>query len=121
MRLSADHGGSLKARALSSVTGPLQSQPGDKYAYGNQGMNISARKEQTGKTKVKGIIDVQGLPTSAKSPLCGHQAATTDAPVVATLRRAGAVILGKTVTVEYACPACGSASAAAVKPFLGRQ
>jgi CubicO group peptidase (beta-lactamase class C family) len=33
----------LKARALGSVTGPLQSQPGDRYAYGNQGMNISAR------------------------------------------------------------------------------
>jgi CubicO group peptidase (beta-lactamase class C family) len=25
------------------VTGPLQWQPGDKYAYGNQGMNIAAR------------------------------------------------------------------------------
>jgi CubicO group peptidase (beta-lactamase class C family) len=33
----------LKARALSSVTGPLQWHPGDKYAYGNQGMNIAAR------------------------------------------------------------------------------
>lgn len=33
----------LKFRALSSVTGPLQWQPGDKYAYGNQGMNIAAR------------------------------------------------------------------------------
>jgi hypothetical protein len=33
----------LKARALSSVTGPLQGQPGDQYAYGNQGMNIAAR------------------------------------------------------------------------------
>ncbi|MBP3957014.1 beta-lactamase family protein [Gemmata sp. G18] len=33
----------LKARALSSVTGPLQSHPGDKYAYGNQGMNVAAR------------------------------------------------------------------------------
>ncbi|WP_165066741.1 serine hydrolase domain-containing protein [Paludisphaera rhizosphaerae] len=33
----------LQARALSSVTGPLQWQPGDKYAYGNQGMNIAAR------------------------------------------------------------------------------
>jgi CubicO group peptidase (beta-lactamase class C family) len=33
----------LKARALSSVTGPLQTQPGDKWAYGNQGMNIAAR------------------------------------------------------------------------------
>jgi CubicO group peptidase (beta-lactamase class C family) len=34
---------SLKARALSSVTGPLQWQPGEKYAYGNQGMNVAAR------------------------------------------------------------------------------
>jgi CubicO group peptidase (beta-lactamase class C family) len=33
----------LKARALSSVTGPLQWQPGEMYAYGNQGMNIAAR------------------------------------------------------------------------------
>jgi CubicO group peptidase (beta-lactamase class C family) len=33
----------LKARSLSSVTGPLQWQPGDKYQYGNQGMNIAAR------------------------------------------------------------------------------
>jgi CubicO group peptidase (beta-lactamase class C family) len=33
----------LKARALSSVTGPLQWQPSEKYAYGNQGMNIAAR------------------------------------------------------------------------------
>ena len=33
----------LKVRALSSVTGPLQWQPGDRYAYGNQGMNIAAR------------------------------------------------------------------------------
>jgi CubicO group peptidase (beta-lactamase class C family) len=33
----------LKARALSSVTGPLQWQPGEKYAYGNQGINIAAR------------------------------------------------------------------------------
>lgn len=33
----------LKARTISSVTGPLQSQPGDKYAYGNQGMNVAAR------------------------------------------------------------------------------
>jgi CubicO group peptidase (beta-lactamase class C family) len=33
----------LKSRALSSVTGPLQSQPGDMWVYGNQGMNIAAR------------------------------------------------------------------------------
>lgn len=34
---------SLKARSIASVTGPLQWQPGIKYAYGNQGMNIAAR------------------------------------------------------------------------------
>jgi CubicO group peptidase (beta-lactamase class C family) len=37
----------LKARSLSSVTGPLQWQPGDKYAYGNQGMNIAAHIVET--------------------------------------------------------------------------
>lgn len=34
---------SIKARALPSVTGPLQWEPGSKYAYGNQGMNVAAR------------------------------------------------------------------------------
>jgi aspartyl-tRNA(Asn)/glutamyl-tRNA(Gln) amidotransferase subunit A len=52
---------------------------------------------------IKDIIDVQGLATGAGSPLCGHQSAVADAPVVAALRRAGAVILGKAVTVEFAC------------------
>ncbi|HEX3800627.1 MAG TPA: serine hydrolase domain-containing protein [Verrucomicrobiae bacterium] len=33
----------LKDRALSSVCGPLQWQPGDKYQYGNQDINIAAR------------------------------------------------------------------------------
>src|SRR5262249_25287411 len=40
---TAPDSASLKVRALSSVTGPLQWQPGDKYQYGNQGMNIAAR------------------------------------------------------------------------------
>ena len=52
---------------------------------------------------IKDIIDVQGVATRAGSPLCGYQAAVADAPVVAALRQAGAVILGKTVTVEFAC------------------
>lgn len=42
-RTTGADGASLKARAISSVTGPLQWQPGDKYAYGNQGINIAAR------------------------------------------------------------------------------
>jgi CubicO group peptidase (beta-lactamase class C family) len=33
----------LKALALASVTGPLQWEPGSKYQYGNQGMNVAAR------------------------------------------------------------------------------
>lgn len=33
----------IKARTIPSVTGPLQWQPGEKYQYGNQGMNIAAR------------------------------------------------------------------------------
>jgi len=52
---------------------------------------------------IKDIIDVQGFATGAGSPLCGRQPAAADAPLVAALRRAGAVILGKTVTVEFAC------------------
>lgn len=42
-RTVGSDGAALKARALSSVTGPLQWQPGEKYQYGNQGMNIAAR------------------------------------------------------------------------------
>ena len=42
-QVTGSDGAPLKARALSSVTGPLQWQPGAKYQYGNQGMNIAAR------------------------------------------------------------------------------
>ena len=52
---------------------------------------------------IKDIIDVAGLPTEAGSPLRKGHIAPQDAPVVASLRQAGAIILGKTVTVEFAC------------------
>lgn len=52
---------------------------------------------------IKDIIDVAGLPTEAGSPLRKGRIAAEDAPVVAALRQAGAIILGKTVTVEFAC------------------
>ena len=52
---------------------------------------------------IKDIIDVKGLPTKAGSPLRENHVAVQDAPVVAALRRAGAVLVGKTVTVEFAC------------------
>ena len=51
---------------------------------------------------VKDIVDVRGFPTRAGSPLTNDSPAPRDAAVVARLRDAGAVILGKTVTTEYA-------------------
>jgi aspartyl-tRNA(Asn)/glutamyl-tRNA(Gln) amidotransferase subunit A len=52
---------------------------------------------------VKDIVDVAGLPTRAGSPLRQDHVATEDAAVVKALRKAGAVILGKTVTTQFAC------------------
>ena len=52
---------------------------------------------------IKDIIDVAGWPTHCGSPLrdrARRRAATP--PVVARLRKAGAIILGKTVTTEWA-------------------
>lgn len=88
---------------------------------------------------VKDIIDVKDMPTQAGSPLrqkdvaapCTHD----DAPVVAALRQAGAIILGKTVTTEWAhldpdprlrnpwstqsCTPGGSSSGSAVAVAMG--
>jgi Asp-tRNA(Asn)/Glu-tRNA(Gln) amidotransferase A subunit family amidase len=51
---------------------------------------------------VKDIIDVAGLPTGAGSlTRAGVAAAAADAHVVTRLRAAGAIIPGKTHTVEY--------------------
>ena len=52
---------------------------------------------------IKDIVDVEGFPTRAGSPLRQDHVARADAPLVAALRKAGAIILGKTVTVEFAC------------------
>ncbi len=51
---------------------------------------------------IKDIIDVAGWPTKCGSPLRGSQPAIKDAPVVAALREAGAILLGKTVTTQFA-------------------
>ncbi len=51
---------------------------------------------------VKDIFDVRGLPTRAGCPHLPRAPAKRDAPLVAALRKAGAVILGKTVTTEFA-------------------
>lgn len=51
---------------------------------------------------IKDITDVAGMPTTCGSPIYTDNIAFADAPCVAQLRKAGAVILGKTVTVEFA-------------------
>ncbi len=51
---------------------------------------------------VKDIIDVRGLPLGWGSPIGPYRVAREDADVVASLREAGAVVMGKTVTTPYA-------------------
>ena len=51
---------------------------------------------------IKDIVDVAGLPTTAGSRVLAGHVATEDAAVVAALRSAGAIILGKTNTHEFA-------------------
>ena len=52
---------------------------------------------------IKDIVDVKGFPTRAGSPLTESEPKRSDAPLVAALGRAGAILLGKTVTCEFAC------------------
>lgn len=51
---------------------------------------------------IKDIIDVFDWPTACGSKLWANSIARQDAPIVANLRKAGAVFLGKTVTTQYA-------------------
>jgi aspartyl-tRNA(Asn)/glutamyl-tRNA(Gln) amidotransferase subunit A len=51
---------------------------------------------------VKDLVDVAGAVTSAGSPKLAANRAVRDAPVVERLRRAGAVVIGKTRTHEFA-------------------
>ena len=55
----------------------------------------------------KDIVDVQGLPTTAGSPLLEDAIAGSDATVVRRLNQAGMVVLGKTHTVQFALGAPG--------------
>ena len=57
---------------------------------------------------IKDIIDVAGAPTTAASKILASNVATTDATVVAGLKAAGAIILGKVNTHEFAYGAKGS-------------
>ncbi|MEQ9639696.1 MAG: amidase [Alphaproteobacteria bacterium] len=51
---------------------------------------------------IKDIIDTADMPTENGSPLCVGRRPTADATLVQRLRAAGAVMLGKTVTTEFA-------------------
>jgi aspartyl-tRNA(Asn)/glutamyl-tRNA(Gln) amidotransferase subunit A len=62
---------------------------------------------------VKDLIDIAGLPTRRGSKLTSPTPAPEDAPTVAALRAAGAVIIGKTATTEYGWKSPGDC------PFTG--
>ena len=51
---------------------------------------------------IKDIIDVAGLPTTSGAAPFAHTFPTPDAALVARLRAAGAVIVGKTVATQFA-------------------
>ena len=51
---------------------------------------------------IKDIFHVQGLPTHAGSALPPEELAGEEGPAVARLREAGAVVVGKTATTEFA-------------------
>jgi len=51
---------------------------------------------------VKDIFDVAGLPTTAGSRMLGENIADADAWVTRRMSEAGMIVLGKTVTVEFA-------------------
>ena len=51
---------------------------------------------------IKDIIAVAGMPVEYGSPIYAGHRAQTDAACVAALRKAGAIIMGKTVTTEFA-------------------
>ena len=52
---------------------------------------------------IKDIIHMEGLPTRCGSPAYPDEPSNQDAAVVARLREAGAVMVGKTTTHELAC------------------
>lgn len=56
---------------------------------------------------IKDLIDTADQPTSYGSPIYATHQPSVDAQVVARLRRAGAIIVGKTVTTEFALFAPG--------------
>ena len=56
---------------------------------------------------IKEVFDVAGCRCSWGTPIHAERVPTVDAPAVARLRRAGAIIVGTTVSTEYAIAAAG--------------
>jgi Asp-tRNA(Asn)/Glu-tRNA(Gln) amidotransferase A subunit family amidase len=56
---------------------------------------------------IKDIIETADMPTENGSPLFAGWRSERDAASVAALREAGAVIVGKTVTTEFAALSLG--------------
>lgn len=56
---------------------------------------------------VKDLIDTEDMPTGYGSAIYARHRPATDAACVALARAAGAIVLGKTVTTEFACFAPG--------------
>src|SRR5258705_8609781 len=63
---------------------------------------------------VKDLIDIQGVPTTAASRVRDGHVAAADAPVIARLREAGAVLVGKTKPDEVAF--CTTSGKSPVRP-----
>lgn len=57
---------------------------------------------------VKDVIDAAGLPTQCNSPIYAGYRPFADAACVALARRAGCIVLGKTVTTEFASRSPGA-------------
>ena len=70
---------------------------------GNENRAICGRGPLRGiPIAVKDIIDVQGMVTGCNSPIYASHRASRDATIVARARAAGAIVLGKTTTQEFA-------------------
>jgi aspartyl-tRNA(Asn)/glutamyl-tRNA(Gln) amidotransferase subunit A len=109
------HGGELTAAALvDACLDKIRALEPTLMAWAHldaDGARAAARAIDTGTTRgplrgvpigVKDIFHVQGMPTTAGSRPFAHSRPETDATSVARLRAAGAIVLGKTHTTEFA-------------------
>jgi aspartyl-tRNA(Asn)/glutamyl-tRNA(Gln) amidotransferase subunit A len=125
--------GELKAvELMTSVLDRLQTIPSDRHPYviTRDRAELLAEAESIDSQRVSGrdagplagipigikdIVDVAGLPTRCNSRSMADAApASEDAPLVAAWKRAGGIVVGKTVTQEFAA---GTISAPCRNPW----